>query len=335
MKKILKKLGITFGSIVAFFLVLVLGVNLFFKIPVKDYYKNATAEFVIPGIHDGIVPQGIDYDELTETFYVIGYHQDKGVSSCLFAVKNNEIIKKIDLLKPNGEPFTGHSGGISIHGNYFYIAGSSDGGLFVLNYQDVINAKDGDKVAILSKKFETSFPDGIRVSFVTDSKDHIYVGEYYKASGYNTPESHHYNVDGKENGGLLVEYEFDSSFEYGINPTPTKIISIVDIVQGVYVEGNDLYLSTSAFFNTSHIYKFDMNKMSSLGNMEVLGKDIKVFGATEKALTWKIPTPPMSEEIVLVGNKLYTITEFASNKFIVGKFTGAYRCYALDVSKYN
>ena len=47
-----------------------------------------------------------------------------------------------------------------------------------------------------------------------------------------------------------------------------------------------------------------------------------------------IKLAPMSEEIVIVDGKLYTMCESATNKYIFGKFTSAKYCYATDISKY-
>ena len=43
----------------------------------------------------------------------------------------------------------------------------------------------------------------------------------------------------------------------------------------------------------------------------------------------------MSEEIVIVDGKLYTMCESATNKYIFGKFTSAKYCYATDIAKYE
>ena len=44
---------------------------------------------------------------------------------------------------------------------------------------------------------------------------------------------------------------------------------------------------------------------------------------------------PMSEEIIIVDGKLYTMCESASNKYIFGKFTSSDHCYATDLNFFD
>ena len=52
-------------AIVAYLLV-----QLVFRLPYNEYYENSYAEFDIPGIREGFVPQGFDYDEGRSLFIV-------------------------------------------------------------------------------------------------------------------------------------------------------------------------------------------------------------------------------------------------------------------------
>ena len=41
----------------------------------------------------------------------------------------------------------------------------------------------------------------------------------------------------------------------------------------------------------------------------------------------------MSEEIVAVDGKLYIMNEYSSSKFVLGRYSGARYCYALDLTE--
>ena len=44
---------------------------------------------------------------------------------------------------------------------------------------------------------------------------------------------------------------------------------------------------------------------------------------------------PMSEEIVAAGGKMYIVSEYASNLYLLGKFRRADRIYATDITWFS
>lgn len=333
-KNPLKIVLIIVACLLAAILLGIVGLVIYARAPLGDYYKNAEKAFLLPGIDSGFIPQGLAYDETRNVFFVSGYDGGKQPSS-LYLMQDGKA-KHIPLLTENGEKFTGHSGGISHHGDYLYLAGSSKGCLYVLRYQDVLNAKDGESVRIRgSVKTFLGENDPIRVSFTGSTSTHIYVGEYYAKTGYSTPKTHHFESENQSFGGLVLEYAFDENAEWGVAPTPTRALSVVNAVQGMCFNGNELFLSVSGGFAHSKILSYDMDKLPSLPDLTVFDATVPHYATTDSALKKSIKTPPMSEEIVIVNDKLYAASEFAANRFILGKFTGAKYCYALDLTKYE
>lgn len=57
-----------------------LGVRLYFRLPVRNYYQASERGFIIPGCSDDFIAQGIVYDEKSGCFLVNGYQKD-GIAS--------------------------------------------------------------------------------------------------------------------------------------------------------------------------------------------------------------------------------------------------------------
>ena len=65
----------------------------------SDYYKDREAVSNIPGLNDGFVPQGLDYDEKTDTYIHSGYN---GKFIEIYFV-NGKDVKKLIPVDENGE----------------------------------------------------------------------------------------------------------------------------------------------------------------------------------------------------------------------------------------
>lgn len=78
--------------IVAVICLFLLGIRAYFRLPVAEYYRNSEKSFLIPGISDGAVLQGLEY--ANGKFLVCGYMSD-GSASKIYVVdgKNNSTEK--------------------------------------------------------------------------------------------------------------------------------------------------------------------------------------------------------------------------------------------------
>ena len=70
MGKVNKVLLIILISLITLFLLCVLGLRLYFRMPVRSFYKVSNKEFVIPETHKGFVAQGLTYSENDKNFYM-------------------------------------------------------------------------------------------------------------------------------------------------------------------------------------------------------------------------------------------------------------------------
>ena len=333
------KLLIIIASVIAFIGVILLGAIGYFRLSVNEYYKNSEKAFVIPGLSDGYVPQGFCYDQKSDCFLATGYMTDNSASPVFVIDKESgKTVKSVRLKKQDGSSYTGHAGGIAVWGDFVYVADGGEHCVYVFNYSDLM--ENGTKNIESIGTFETETDDGdyIKPAFVEVNGNNIVIGEFYRDPQYKTHTSHKITTpNGNKNTALAVEFELDASFTdtFGINPTPKKAYSMREQVQGLtFDESGRIYLSTSWGLSFSHIFVYDQAQ-ATCENKTVLEHTIPVYHLDGASLIKDIKIAPMSEEMVILGKKLYVMCESASNKYIFGKFTGGKWCYATDLTKYG
>lgn len=81
-KRIGKIVGIILCCILGLVLLLLLGIRVYFRFPVREYYRNSEKSFVIPGLSDGMIHQGLAYDSENDTFFITGYRTDGTPRRC-------------------------------------------------------------------------------------------------------------------------------------------------------------------------------------------------------------------------------------------------------------
>ena len=328
---------IVIASLVALVAVVLLAFRLVMRIPVSSYYRASEKAFVIPGLDEDFVPQGFHYDQENGYFLVSGYSGKSGMPSTIYVLnaENGNIVGKALLHKEDGGAFTGHSGGIARNGDYIYIAGGSGRCLYVFSYSDILAAGMGGQVNRLGKfSLKYSDEDYQGTSFVSVSGDRLIVGEYRTETDYSYPDSHKVTTAaGDMHGGLAMEFKLDPNGPYGISANPTRVFTIRDYVQGIWMENGKIYLSTSHGLTHSLIYVYDENRAVEEGTIQIIGRTLPLYSLDSASLEATYKIAPMSEELFMKDGKLYVMCESACSKYIFGNFTGGRWCYATDLSK--
>lgn len=335
-----RKAGKIIGMILAAILALILLVVGVFiaclRLPLGDYYAASEKAFRIPGLDENFVPQGIHYDAERDTFLVGGYSSDKTASPVYIVNRaSGECEKRVSLAKADGSDFRGHAGGIAVYGAYVYVAGGDDRCLYVWSYEELLAAENGGRILCLgSFSTKVSEEDFVDVSFVTVSGDRLFLGEFDDEPIYSTLESHKMTTSaGDYQQALAVEYCLSDEAEFGIEPTPLAAYSLPNCVQGLAVDGDKVYLSTSYGLSFSQIYEYTRSAITEEGTIALLGESLPLYALDSAALVHTYKMAPMSEEIVMLDGKLYVMCESASNKYMFGKLTGGAWCYATDLEK--
>lgn len=337
-KKWWQKLCIILGTFLLLIFAIVIGGRLYFRLPVSDYYHASEKAFVIPGLSDDFVPQGISYDQSSDLFFITGYQEDYSASPIyLVNGTTGEIDGKVLLMTTDGSDCTLHAGGLSVLGDYVYVAGGDNDCLYVYSRNAILNAADGDHISCLGE-FDTYFDndDGVAVAFTTTNDGKLTVGEFYRDPNYPTPNSHKFTTpSGEYQQALAVTYLPSDAPDavFGLNPVPVEAYTLPDITQGMAFYDGKIWLSISYAAAFSNIYAYDISNLQPFGTLPTADGNIPLYSLDSATISNSYKLPPMSEEIEFVNGKMYTISESASNLYFFGKLTGGQWCYATSISE--
>ena len=333
-KKSTKAWMIVIGAILALLMILYVIAPLVTTVIFHDFFGDARKEFRIPGQADGLVSQGFTFLWDQQFFLQCGFMADGKSASRIYVtpMAQPESSYYIELVKPDGTPYTGHTGGIASSGNFIWLANDGKGEdncVWVLSLYDFFRLEAGESYTLT-----TYFKPETRASFCFVDQGYLWVGEFYNEADYPTEQSHHYTVSGKTNHSLIARYAIDANSPTGIaEGGPSAFLSIPDHVQGA---DRDQYghfiLSTSYGISKSHfLFYEDVMTQANDTVLTVDGKEVPVWYLDDDVLKRDLECPPMSEDIVLYGNRIYYLTESASHKYIFGNFTRGRHVFSLPL----
>ncbi len=308
-KKFIKITLAVICSILALFLVVFGGLNLLKFAIFSDYYSVKSDVCTNPGLSDGFVCQGICYYKEGDKFLVSGYMTGDRASRIYVTDKNNQSY--FVELQSEEEKFTGHAGGIAVHGEKVYI--SSEKKIHVIPLDSILSASNGDTVKITEQ-----IPVNNQASFIYTDQNFLYVGEFYDGENYKT--DHSFSSLGVEHNAIVSRYLFENL------SSPDKIYTIPNKVQGICFYNGKVILSTSYGLSNSVYYVYNEDDAKDLNHT--------LDGASVFALDnciLELQGPAMAEGLDYYEGKVITLTESASNKYVFGKFFFADKIVALDI----
>ncbi len=279
----------------------------------KTFAKMTEKAFVIPGLNEYIVPQGISYRSDKDRFYLSGYFKSGALSSVICAVdaKIGKSVGEYVLCEADGTPFYGHVGGIAVTESNLYIAHEK----FV--YRVSLSTIDslGRKASLYPEEaIKLSFGDASN-SFLDYSGGYLWAGNFYDPS---VPESNFEAYPGYTS--LIRAYRLDetspSGFSESKKTTNTDEYDYIPYViythdklriQGMATYGNQMYLAAS-YGKWGEMYVYDIPYSTESETTLVLDGDkhVPVINLTCK----KTVKPfPRIEEIVAVNGNIYATFE--------------------------
>ena len=276
-------------------------------------------KFIIPGLEEGFVPQGITFCEALNSFMISGYSSDGGAAFIITVDSvSGRINGEYEIRKSNGDVFTGHSGGIAVYGKYVYI---TDG--YKLYYAPASGFNSGSSVIVISG--EICLPAS--ASFLSSYDGYLWAGNFYHRSLTGKYDRTSEDKYGNKFHTLIVGYRFDSSAEGGIRcisdgvactAVPYLGIYAPDEVQGAaFLDSGGMHLSCSygrTAMSMQLLYRYPLERKND--SSEVLGgKSIPVWFLNNDTLVRAVSTLPMSEGAVSRDGKVYVVFESAAKKY--------------------
>lgn len=237
------------------------------KIKYKYFLSKTEKKYIIPGLEQNTIPQGVAYSSSNDRIYITSYSNASNTPSVIFALNSEgTLVAEYILKNSDGTPFTGHVGGIAVTEQYIYISvGANGNGAYCVAEIKLSDLeKYGSHEITLNKK--VSLPSG--VSFLSYSDGILWAGNFYHPSAnYNLGTVFNFTttVDSIKYGGYAAAYKTDSNGRL-IEDTslgyakPFYVLAIPNKVQGLAYSNGKIYLSTSyGRRNDSYIYAYDVS----------------------------------------------------------------------------
>ncbi len=288
------------------------------------FYEKGLEDFVVPGLYEMFIPQGICYDEENEVFLISGYYKDKALPSRIIVVdKDGNFIKSVGAVSKKGNYAYGHFGGIAVYKNWVYI--STTGCTHVLLLSDILSAENDSYCTI-----QTALYTDVTCSFANVCDGVLYIGEYTADSLKEKREATNVYKGGKEKFySRCNAFILDSASPYGIkdgmidsdgNITPDFAFGIPLKAQGFAVlsDGRILVSASAGGRKNASLYVYkDVTKLTPNETITVNDKEVPLYLLLKENLIEEIKAPTYLEDIAVAGeNTIYLITESAAAPYI-------------------
>lgn len=332
-KKTKKQIILTVIAVII--IILLLTYLVFFAVvraTASEFYDTAEKEFVIPGLGDGFVPQGITFDEKSTFYLICGYMNNDEAARIYMVDPETNDFSYISLNDVKGNPDKSHICGIATYGRFAFVTTGEKVNVFRLSE---INNPDYDTATPIDSFDSDNIP-----AFCYVVNDNLYVGEFYRAKTYRTPESHHIQTeDGEYQMAVMTVFDANeltsalSSKGAIEDVAPIAAYSIRSGAQGMCIlKGGQICISSSWGLSTSHVTIYDDPMKSNLTSDSTFitesGEEVPLFYLDQLSLLKDFKLPAMAEELTIDGDKVLVMNESASNKYFFGKLIGGKYCYS-------
>lgn len=288
----------------------------------KDFFKEFKSDFKIPGLFEGIIPQGMCYIGELNAFAISGYYEDGLFPSMLMLIsaKTGKFTKAFPLQNVDGEAYLGHAGGIAASDDYIYI--TSENTCYIFEIDSLKKLKNGDTL-----KFKSNFKLNTKGSFACFDNDILWTGDFIESSDkaregarkittLTSGETFYAYCEGYALKDGLPDIKKINSENNGY--IPDYMIAIPEQVQGMcFTHSGKLVFSTSyGRKNNSKIYVYeDVLLTDRVGTYTIDGIEINLLACGSNLLKETIIAPPMAEGIVQVDSSQYIIFESGAEKY--------------------
>lgn len=299
------------------------------KLPIdlqlSEFNKHSEEGFIIPGLYEGFIPQGIFYEEENDIFLISGYYKDKVQPSRVIVVDGEgNFVKSVGCLTLKGNKATGHFGGIAAFKDNVYVATTSV--THVLSLSEILSAEDDGYVHIQKELYTDT-----TCSYVNVCDGVLYIGEFTDITIDDVKGATNIYTSklGEKFFSRCNAFILDENGVYGIktdrideegNLTPDFAVTTPFKVQGMVrmPDGSFVFTASSTAITNSRVYKYkDVTKGEPDEIIKVDDTDVPLYFCDifDKTGSYRVPT--FLEEITLYKDgSVYIITESAASAYI-------------------
>ena len=255
------------------------------------FARAATAEFPIPGLAAGYVPQGMCYSEALDCFLLTAYDPAGGPSLLsLVDAATGAFVKGLYLLHPDGSGYHGHASAVaSAGGQAWLLAG---GWVYRLLAEDLRAAEN-------AVRFRDAFYCGGSFAFCAEGM--LWLGEYAAPDWEQ---------------GRCAGYPLEDGAPMGFALTPVFAFSVPDHVQGACGTDAGLYFSVSrGLRNHSRLLLYPPLREIMQRSDQTEESTALPFYALDETRARRQTLAPMSQGAAARGGKIYILFESAALRY--------------------
>lgn len=289
----------------------------------NKFFQSGELSVTIPGLAEGLVPQGVSYIAEGNLMLFAGYRSDKGASALIAVdMETDQVVREVFLRNVDGSVYNGHAGGVCVTEKNIFVANSHH--LYRISLEKFFSLQVSDTCA-----FEEAIPVPNNASYCAYYDGILWVGEFQYGNDYKTDRSHRMKTPDGYYQAWACGYVLDETQENEIkaealtggDAVPDYILETTERIQGITVKGDSIYLSQSyGRTNTSSLYRYDGVLLKEPDNTATVSeKEVPVwFLDQEKALSAVLFAPNMSECLCTVGDAIYVLFESGAETYLKG-----------------
>lgn len=265
----------------------------------EDFLSHAEKDFLIPGLNEGLIPQGMAYSEPSGLIYLSGYYS-ADLPSVITAVdaESHELCAEYFLYNEDGSAFSGHVGGLAAVGDTLYVSAALDNDSSYSVAAFPLDALTGRGSFDLTVSARLAVP--VSPSFLNCSGGYLWLGNFYHPSAdYGLPPLIGETTEGF--GCYILGYDAarDLTAEDGDYLVPDLIVAAPDRIQGAcYAEGRLLLSQSYGRRNNSALYAYALDLTSPPDStLPLAGREIPVYVLRDERLLSAVTAMPMTEAL--------------------------------------
>ena len=277
----------------------------------KEFLDNSEKFAVIPGLQEGIVPQGMARSPKTGYVYISAYFTTSDTPSVILVLDENGIfVAEYHMYNEDGSPFTGHMGGICATEEYLYFSGPStaDGyyGVGELAFAD-LPTRGSHNVTFTST---VALP--IYASYLFYDSGMLWAGNFYLEGSYDLGKFFNIKTpsgDGVAYGGYAAMFKVDEETKRLVVPQgekcaiPTLTLACPDKVQGFAYRDGKVVLSLSyGRNNNSYLDFYSIDPENTTKTITADGKTYPLIVLDRRNRVKKVTAMGMTEGLTLAEN---------------------------------
>ena len=288
--------------------------------------KPHTVGPVIPGLMQGVTPQGLAFWERQNWFLVSCYFpEEDGRPSVVVAIdaKTGKLVRCLTLVEASGRPHAGHVGGLAVSDKYLWVG---SGRLYRVPLADVVAAQP-----VAHLRLQPPFHAECNASYIACHDKRVWIGEFVSLEDGVEATPGHFLKDrnNTDKYAWIAGYALDadenlSGTAGGNRPPPAAILSVRQKVQGLAFLNGRIVLSAS-YGRTNHstlaayTNPLEAERDKPHRTVKVGDATVPVWFLDGKNREWEIDDfPPMSEGIAAYGRRLGVIFESGAAKYQKG-----------------